>query len=245
MPPSTYPSRWGFFMDLLGQRWPWIGNEAARRFRQYAVTYWTAHEPVRVSALSGGHVLLRYQALLSVNGLFDPDFFMYWEDSDLMRRLNDRGWRLYMEPHARAVHWYDHSTKKDTMLERGWPVFREKHFSGWMWRKLMLFAQKAVPMPANEELTRLSATTKDGFTIHVPTAMQDGWLLEVSPSRNFVPSIGRFGRGAVAQLPLQLAARLQNRDYYLRMGRTDGLDSDHATYVFNMAHLPNDSPILG
>ncbi len=70
-----------------------------------------------VFGASGAALLLRRAALaeLAVCGeLFDEDFFMYHEDTDLSWRCHHRGYRVLYEPKARAVH------------ERGWK--RERRF---------------------------------------------------------------------------------------------------------------------
>ena len=42
-------------------------------------------------------------------GLFDPRFFLYFEDVDLCLRLRRGGWRLAVQPRARCVHRMGHS----------------------------------------------------------------------------------------------------------------------------------------
>ena len=236
LPPSTYPSRVGFCVDLLGQCWPWLAALNARRFRRKALHYWTSSQPVSVSALSGGHVLLRHDALVSVGGLFDPQFFMYWEDTDLMRRLNDQGWGLLMEPRAKAVHWYEHSVSKDHLIGQGWPAFSDKHFSGWFWRKLTQFVQAGRKTIDADGFIFLVRPTGASFEIAVPQALQSAWLLEVGPSKDFIPSIGFFGKGPVAIFPVNLAERFKGRDYYLRVSRSDDqwLSFKHTKFVFNL-----------
>jgi GT2 family glycosyltransferase len=233
LPPSTYPSRFDFFLDLLGQRWHWISELKAKQFRQNSLLYWTTNQPVQAAALSGGHVLLRYQALISAKGLFDPRFFMYWEDTDLMRRLNDRGWQLMMEPRALAVHSYEHSISKDKMMEQSWPTFKDKYFSHWFWRRLMKYVQASAPSKKATKFSVLQPSGSQGFVINVPAALQTSWLLEVSPSMNFVPSIGHIGVGPRAILPILLAKRFKDRDYYLRIGPVIGAVSDSVFFVFN------------
>lgn len=48
-------------------------------------------------------MLVRRSAALDV-GLLDPAFFVYSDETDLCRRLWDRGWRILWVPQARAVH---------------------------------------------------------------------------------------------------------------------------------------------
>jgi N-acetylglucosaminyl-diphospho-decaprenol L-rhamnosyltransferase len=53
--------------------------------------------------LSGSCLLMRRAALDSVAGL-DEGFFLYSEETDLFRRLRDRGWGVRFEPKAIAYH---------------------------------------------------------------------------------------------------------------------------------------------
>jgi len=48
-------------------------------------------------------LLLRREALDEV-GLFDEEFFIYSEETDLSRRLRDAGWRAQYFPHVTVVH---------------------------------------------------------------------------------------------------------------------------------------------
>jgi GT2 family glycosyltransferase len=235
MPPSTYPSRFSFCIDLLGQRWPWLAVLKAKKFRRKSIHYWTTDQAIPVSALSGGHVLLRHTALVSVGGLFDSQFFMYWEDSDLMRRLHDKGWGLLMDPRAKAIHWYEHSASKDRLIGQGWPAFSDKHFSSWFWRKLTQFVQAGRKSVDPDSFTVLESPNAAGFELKVPQAIQSTWLLEISPSRDFIPSIGLFGTGPIAFLPIDLAERLKDRDYHLRLGKANDKDQSQECikFVFN------------
>ncbi len=60
-----------------------------------------------VFGASGAAMMLRTEALadLAIEGeIFDEDFFLYHEDTDLCWRSHVLGWRVYYEPRARAVH---------------------------------------------------------------------------------------------------------------------------------------------
>ena len=60
-----------------------------------------------VFGASGAAMMLRTEALadLAIEGeIFDEDFFLYHEDTDLCWRSHLLGWRVYYEPRARAVH---------------------------------------------------------------------------------------------------------------------------------------------
>lgn len=235
LPPSTYPSRLGFLLDRLGECWPALTHYRARSFRARALREWRAILPFQVDALSGGHVLLRRSALLAVGGLFDPRFFMYWEDSDLMRRLQDYGFTLWLEPAAEAIHLYEHSPDKDRLIADGWPAFSEKYFATAGWRWLSRFAQRhgrPVPHTKFQEIADTCDTgfTGESVTLAVPEAWQADWLLEFSPGSSFVPAMGHFGQGAVARLPLALARRFSEMPGFIRLGPGNTGIADNAQY---------------
>lgn len=61
------------------------------------------HPAGPVDWVSGSSVMFRFEALLQT-GFFDPGFFLYYEEVDLMRRLRARGWRVLHAPEAQVVH---------------------------------------------------------------------------------------------------------------------------------------------
>ena len=56
-----------------------------------------------VDWVSGASVMFRFSALQEVD-FFHPGFFLYYEEVDLMRRLNAQGWTALYQPQARVVH---------------------------------------------------------------------------------------------------------------------------------------------
>ena len=76
-------------------------------------------EPVndaRLDYITGACLLLRAEALRQT-GLFDPAFFMYWEDVDLCLRLKQAGWSLSVAPQAHVLHRSSSSLDYDPMLK--------------------------------------------------------------------------------------------------------------------------------
>ncbi len=84
--------------------------------------------------LTGASLLLRSRALNST-GLFDPRFFVYWEDVDLCLRLRERGWRLTVAPEAVIRHRLSATThsNKDELMNASAVRFFRKHgpWGGW------------------------------------------------------------------------------------------------------------------
>ena len=90
---STYSQALG--LHRIAPRASWAG-EVVKDPAAYA-------RPGTPDWLSGACVLLRRAALEEVGGL-DEGFFLYSEETDLFRRLRDRGWRTRYEPDAVAYH---------------------------------------------------------------------------------------------------------------------------------------------
>jgi GT2 family glycosyltransferase len=63
----------------------------------------TRSTPVDVDWISGACMMARREAFDAVGGL-DEGFFLYWEDADFCRRLQQAGWRTVYLPAATATH---------------------------------------------------------------------------------------------------------------------------------------------
>jgi GT2 family glycosyltransferase len=57
----------------------------------------------RVEWVSGAAVLFRFDAIKDV-GFFDPTYFLYFEEVDLMHTLHRKGWETWFVPEAQVVH---------------------------------------------------------------------------------------------------------------------------------------------
>ncbi len=57
----------------------------------------------RVDWVSGAAVMFRFEAVAEV-GFFDPAYFLYYEEADLMRRMGRAGWQAWHVAEARVIH---------------------------------------------------------------------------------------------------------------------------------------------
>jgi len=67
--------------------------------------------PTEVFGFSGGAAVLRTDAMRAVGGM-PPEFFLYYEDTDLAWRLRLAGWRIWYEPAAIVAHRHAASTDR-------------------------------------------------------------------------------------------------------------------------------------
>ncbi|WP_448629948.1 glycosyltransferase family 2 protein [Cellulomonas soli] len=70
-----------------------------------------------VFGFCGGAALLRREALLDVGG-FDPELFLYYEDTDLSWRMRAAGWHVRYDARAVAEHDHAASSGADSPLFR-------------------------------------------------------------------------------------------------------------------------------
>ncbi len=89
----------GFFESTwLEQMWPrnpWT--------RSYHIVDWPADSRQDVDWLVGAALLVQGDVLAALGG-FDPQFFMYSEETDLCRRIKRAGWRVVYDPAAIVIH---------------------------------------------------------------------------------------------------------------------------------------------
>lgn len=105
-------------------RFPGVGTAAIgalflhRRFTVQSV----GRETRRVDWAQSSALLVRREAAEEV-GYMDPDFFVYYDECDFAKRLDDAGWHSLFVPAAEAIHHDQLSTD----LARGLPRIVEFH----------------------------------------------------------------------------------------------------------------------
>lgn len=61
------------------------------------------NKPCEIISFCGGSTIIRKDLFIQ-EGMFDPSFFMYYEDVDLSLKLQRRGWKIYYEPNSIVYH---------------------------------------------------------------------------------------------------------------------------------------------
>ncbi|MEJ5365495.1 MAG: glycosyltransferase family 2 protein [Desulfosoma sp.] len=224
LPPSV-PPNWILMLsvaDRLGFRAAPFLRAAGELWRRQAVRAWATMTPFPVKNLSGGSVLLRAEAVRDVGGLFDPRFFLYFEDTDLFVRMRERGWRLVVCPKAAVVHEFDRCGLEGVHIKRrlmadSHKIFLRKHFP---WYELFV---RHVPQVRHRDMAEADPGETmprycKPFRIFVPPEITRPWLFEWSPNANFIPAAAAFGTGRVAEFPEDCFERLSPGRYFGRIG---------------------------
>jgi GT2 family glycosyltransferase len=221
--PPPYPTALFEFRDLLTSWGPraLVNRIISFLWRKRSVKVWCSKKPVAVGNLSGGLALVKRSAVEKAGGLFDPRFFLYFEDTDLFLRLRKNGYKVLIDPKARAVHHYDQCgrdqwrTKRRLMAE-SYALFLEKHKSGW--KSPLKKILKGFPLPRAGAAGSNQPVFNMPFSLTVPPSLEKGWLFEWSPNPDLTPSAGRFGAGPKMDFPENCWKLLTPGRYFGRLG---------------------------
>ncbi|GAB4174334.1 MAG: hypothetical protein Kow00108_09290 [Calditrichia bacterium] len=129
-------------------------------FARYNMTFLDEDKATTVPALSGSFMLLRRSVIEKV-GLLDEDFFMYCEDIDFCKRINNHNFFIYYLPSTTVLHFKGESTKKDDYkyiqaFNESMILFYKKHYgntnivskmiiySGVYFRGILIFLKRKI-----------------------------------------------------------------------------------------------------
>lgn len=80
-------------------------------FKNYWMQDWSKKKNIEVDVIPGTAFLIRKHIFEEVGG-FDEQFFLFFEESDLCKRVRERGYIIMMIPDAKVIHIWGSSTKK-------------------------------------------------------------------------------------------------------------------------------------
>ncbi len=222
LPPAITPFLFEFqpFFDTWEPQ-ALVSKVLSAIWRYHSIKIWCSKKPVRVNNLSGGLVLLKRESVQKVGGLFDPRFFLYFEDTDLFIRLRKAGYTLVTEPRARAVHYYDQCGSREwewkrSLMAGSKEIFLEKYKG----RKHNL--NKALchfRSPLQPDIGDLRPPDfASPFTLKIPGHLRGRWLFEWSPNPSFIPAVGNFGKGPWVDFSETHWSMLSPGQYFGRLG---------------------------
>ena len=181
LPPADPQTPGEELLRLVASRSPVLWRWALRReVRRYLAT-WRAGAPVPVRWLNGALLACR-RATFDRVGPWEESYFLYFEETDWLRRARRLGHTLALAPAARVTHLWAHAADPARCAahhERSRRRYYRAHF-GWRGRAVLAVPPGAHP-PAFPELPS-GPTGATGETL---------WL--VSPSPWGTPAAGVVG----------------------------------------------------
>jgi len=132
LPPNILPTLSDLVLSSLAQISPLVNRFYRQRRVRDALRIFEAEEPLTLPMLSGACLMLRRETVDALGFLFDPEFPLYFEDTDLFRRLADQGKTLVQVPEAQMAHFYNRSgtTNQGEAFRRYWKA-RSYYYGKW------------------------------------------------------------------------------------------------------------------
>ncbi len=91
------------------RHFPRYARSYAEKRRQLSVPYWSATGPLKVPMLSGCCLFMRREVVDELGSPLDPRYPLYFEDTDLFRQLEARGYDLVHHGGAPILHHWSRS----------------------------------------------------------------------------------------------------------------------------------------
>ena len=115
-----FPSLQGEFNDML------FGTIFRRKYGK-DLEFNHGDKPVEVAYITGADMMVK-KAVLDEAGVFDPDFFMYFEETELTWRIRQTGCRVMNLPSAKIVHLEGQSVSLKERREQMYLSSRRLYF---------------------------------------------------------------------------------------------------------------------
>ena len=128
LPAAFAQTPWYYVAQALATRSRRVAQWAARRGLLRAMRQMAGSKVFEVDFVAGSVLLLRRSAVLQAGGLFDPDYFMFYEDSDLSLRLRRARYELAIVPSATAEHEYRHKAFKAGLMAQSQQHYFNKQY---------------------------------------------------------------------------------------------------------------------
>lgn len=238
LPPGQMQNPTWEWLLAIGLRFPAFGLWLSMRFRAYALQCLYASQPIRQHMLSGGHMLLRRSVIDAIGGLFDPAFFMYYEDTDLCRRIAKAGFELMLIPEARAVHEWRNDPAKSEHVSGSRLHYLCKHFpSIWLTDKLRQKFEQRFPLKIGQ--FHDLGICKSAPTFDLPSDQNGTWLLELSPHPLLIPAAYHSSPVAPDTIPSSIWNLLGPARYWARITAPNGEKSLFTWEIPNPASKPD------
>jgi GT2 family glycosyltransferase len=201
----------------------------AQRYWKTAHALWKTTTPIRVAGITGGLMMIRRAVFESLGG-FDEQFFLFFEEHDLLRRVEKQGWALYYLPDAEIQHYYEESFRNSTLdigaiYERSALYYYRKHYGipGYLYIKSLLMLNRLVfSVESGGRFSKRKYPeiypVNGRLAIAWPAQKGAGrYLAEVSYSPAFFDRAGMYVSAERLSLKSDILDRLPNKTGFLRI----------------------------
>lgn len=222
LPPATGMSLWFNLAHICAGKY----QLDAQTFSFYWILrherYWEAVSPFAEPFVAGACLLIdKSWVLAKTKKIFDENFFVYFEDTDLcVRALYDNAVVLCV-PNAKAVHYYDQSPSvdksKNILMSESFEAFQNKYYKDMSFQ--VLGNESYAP-----EMTDLGELSAPPMFHHEATQIPETYFFEIGINPFFVPFIQADVKEETFYFPNDIWQRLGPGQYFTRIrGKISGV----------------------
>jgi GT2 family glycosyltransferase len=124
-----FPALWRMVLSPPARAVARIAPALAGLLSRVRTDLWPV-EDADVEQVAAAAVVVRRTAFEAVGG-FSPEYFFFLEDTDLCRKLHDRGWRIRWMPQSRVIHLWGRSVADPIERHRLFLTAQEVYFRSW------------------------------------------------------------------------------------------------------------------
>lgn len=205
LPPAERMTASEKLDEVLASRSPaWFRSRDRRRIRNRAA-FWALQETTRVESISGAVMAIRAADF----DAFDERFALYFEETDFLRRLAERGRAIVYVPSARCRHVYNQSAGQVSAEAAARYLDSEvKYLAKWngpFVARLLKSLERPIERPE----------ASAALAIHLS---RDGLIVEASPMPSFTTAAGYMptpGERRV-EVPEEVRSSFRGSALYLR-----------------------------
>lgn len=244
LPPPERRTRRDTLLRVLALRSKVLARLARRRWRTHARRHWLAAGPIPTRDLSGALLAVRRDAWDRV-GPFDPEYRLYFEETDWLHRAAELGLDTRLVPGAEAVHLYDRSASREPRSSEWFAAsrrrFERRHYGSVfaaLLEKVERLGRGAGGSPgAVDEVRDEDAELSDPpeLALAPPRGAASPLWVELSPSALGFPAAAERVDAAVGdlswRLPRYVWRCLRPGGYWIRVTDARGDESSPAALV--------------
>lgn len=207
LPPAELHTTAEAFGEALASRSRASWAVRDRRRVRRRIAFWSLSATTPVEALSGAVMAVQRSAFDLVRG-FDERFFLYFEETDFLRRISARGRRIVYVPQARVRHLFNQSAGASSAAADLYASSEQRYMEKWSGpfvAAALRSLRKQPPQPVTNEISGpIRITSRDV-------------VVEASPLASFDTAAGHFPDSDTVDLPPDVRAAYRSDTVYLRL----------------------------
>jgi N-acetylglucosaminyl-diphospho-decaprenol L-rhamnosyltransferase len=205
MPPAEVHTSVEQLDAALATRLGWWRRARDRRRLAARIRFWRESTSHDVATLSGAVLAMPLELLRRER--FDEQYFLYFEETDLLRRIRNAGGRLAYVPAARCRHLFNQSAGASETASSAYARSEALYHHRWSAAPLRFLA-RAIAKPASPP----NVGTADRLLVP-----HDSMLVEISPLPDFETAAGRFVDQGSVSIPDDILQSLHKMSLYMRL----------------------------